>query len=341
MHGADFRGYRSGSCAGRLVHGGSQVIVVRETYRALLRIRRVEEAIAERYAAQEMRCPVHLSIGQEAVAVGVCAALRAQDGVFSNHRAHAHYLAKGGNLQTLLAEIYGMDEGCCRGIGGSMHLIDSAAGFLGAVPIVGATVPLAVGAAWAARLRGEDKVIAVFFGDGTFEEGVVHESMNFAVLHRLPVLFVCENNLYACYTSLSTRQANRPIKGIAAAHGCTTIGVDGNDALAVREAAAKGVEQLRAGEVPVFLECATYRWREHCGPNFDDELGYRPEGEPAHWQANCPVKRVASMLEGTPEGRTFMAGAEREVAAEIEEAFASVKDGKYPRFEDLPGYLHG
>ena len=167
-------------------------------YRAMLRIRRVEEAIAERYAAQEMRCPVHLSIGQEAVAAGVCAALMQQDGVFSNHRAHAHYLAKGGDLTAMLAEIYGKAEGCCKGIGGSMHMIDLSAGFMGAVPIVGATVPLAVGAAWAARLRGEDRVIAVFFGDGTFEEGAVYESINFAVLHSLPVLFVCENNLYAC-----------------------------------------------------------------------------------------------------------------------------------------------
>lgn len=309
-------------------------------YRDMLRIRRVEEAIAARYAEQEMRCPVHLSIGQEAVAVGVCAALERRDGVFSNHRAHAHYLAKGGDLRAMLAEIYGKEEGCCRGIGGSMHMIDLAAGFLGAVPIVGATVPIAVGAAWAARLRGEDRVIAVFFGDGTFEEGVMHESLNFAVLHRLPVLFVCENNLYACYTRLQTRQPDRSILGVAAAHGCAARAADGNDAEAVHAAASGAVAELRGGGGPVFLECATYRWREHCGPNCDDDLGYRPDGELGDWQSGCPLQRLASRRLATPEGAALMTAAERETAAEIEAAFAAARAGRDPRQESLPGYLY-
>ena len=313
---------------------------IESLYRVMLRIRRVEEAIAERYAAQEMRCPVHLSIGQEAVAAGVCAALTQQDGVFSNHRAHAHYLAKGGSLAAMLAEIYGKAEGCCKGIGGSMHMIDLAAGFLGAVPIVGATVPLAVGAAWAARLRGEDKVIVVFFGDGTFEEGAVYESINFAVLHRLPVLFVCENNLYACYTRLSTRQPDRPIHAVAAACGCKAMTADGNDALAVFEAASSAVADLRAGSHPVFLECATYRWREHCGPNVDDDLGYRPPAEVAEWKSACPVSRLATMLNAIPECQNFMANAEREIGEEINAAFIGALDGSIPQQADLPGYLY-
>jgi len=313
---------------------------IESLYRVMLRIRRVEEAIAERYAAQEMRCPVHLSIGQEAVAAGVCAALTQQDGVFSNHRAHAHYLAKGGSLAAMLAEIYGKAEGCCKGIGGSMHMIDMAAGFLGAVPIVGATVPLAVGAAWAARLRGEDRVIAVFFGDGTFEEGAVYESINFAVLHRLPVLFVCENNLYACYTRLSTRQPERAIHAVAAACGCKAMTADGNDALAVFEAASSAVADLRAGSHPVFLECATYRWREHCGPNVDDDLGYRPPVEVAEWKAACPVNRLATMLNTMPECQNFMANAEREIGEEINAAFIGALDGSIPQQADLPGYLY-
>ena len=313
---------------------------VESLYRAMLRIRRVEEAIAERYAAQEMRCPVHLSIGQEAVAVGVCAALTRQDGVFSGHRAHAHYLAKGANLKAMLAEIYGKAEGCCKGVGGSMHMIDLAAGFLGAVPIVGATVPLAVGAAWAARLRGEDKVIVAFFGDGTFEEGAIFESINFAVLHRLPVLFVCENNLYACYTRLSTRQADRSIHGVAAACGCKTMLVDGNDALAVFDAASRAVADLRAGSHPVFLECSTYRLREHCGPNMDDDLGYRPAAEVAEWKAACPVSRLATMLTVMPEGQDMMLNAEREIAEEINEAFIYALAGGNPKQADLQGYLY-
>ncbi len=308
-------------------------------YRDMLRIRRVEEAIADRYAAQEMRCPVHLSIGQEAVAVGVCAALEKKDGVFSSHRAHAHYLAKGGSLKAMLAEIYGKEEGCCKGVGGSMHMIDLEAGFLGAVPIVGATVPLAVGAAWAARLRGEDKVIAVFFGDGTFEEGAVFESINFAVLHRLPVLFVCENNLYACYTRLSTRQADRSIHGVAASCGCNTMSLDGNDVLAVYDAARSAVSDLRNGSTPYFIECATYRIREHCGPNIDDELGYRPKDEVEEWKAACPVARLQSRLDIQPRDR--LADMEHAITQEIEEAFACALAGKTPNQTDLEGYLYG
>lgn len=316
------------------------MMMLSSLYRSMLRIRRIEEAIAERYGAQEMRCPVHLSIGQEAVAVGVCAALNVDDGVFSSHRAHAHYLAKGGDLRAMIAEIYGLEDGCCRGVGGSMHIIDLAAGFLGAVPIVGATVPLAVGAAWAARLRNEDKVIVVFFGDGTFEEGVVHESINFAVLHKLPILFVCENNIYACYTRLSDRQPDRPIHGVAAAHGCQTFTTDGNDVQAVYDATRNAVASLREGGVPAFLECSTYRWREHCGPNLDDDLGYRPSGELADWESACPVNRIATILSGTSEGASFVAEAEREVAAEIEAAFTAALASPLPQSTDLPGYLY-
>lgn len=309
-------------------------------FRSMLRIRRIEEAIAERYAEQEMRCPVHLSIGQEAVAVGVCAALRQSDGVFSGHRAHAHYLAKGGDLKAMLAEIYGRENGCCRGVGGSMHMVDLEAGFLGSVPIVGATVPLAVGAAWAARLRNEDRVIAIFIGDGTFEEGVVHESINFAVLHKLPVLFVCENNLYACYTRLGDRQPDRPIHGVAAAHGCRTYTADGNDVQAIHEISLAAIAGLRDGGAPAFIECPTYRWREHCGPNLDDNLGYRPMGELADWEASCPVKRIAAQLRETCEGSAFVDAAERDIATEIAAAFDFALNGPLPTSADLPGYVY-
>lgn len=306
----------------------------------MLRIRRVEEAIAERYKAQEMRCPVHLAIGQEAVAVGVCGALEQSDGVFSNHRAHAHYLAKGGSLKAMLAELYGLEEGCCRGVGGSMHMIDLAAGFLGAVPIVGATVPLAVGAAWAAKLRGENKVITVFFGDGTFEEGVVHESINFALLHNLPILFVCENNLYACYTRISDRQPDRPIHKVAAAYGCESHLVEGDDVGAILLVASNAVKHLRAGGRPVFLECSTYRWREHCGPEFDDDLGYRPNGELEERIAHCPINHLAGILRGMPDGARFIGDAEKIVAAEIESAFAAALASPLPNRDDLQGYLY-
>ena len=165
--------------------------------RDMLRIRMVEEHIADRYPEQEMRCPVHLSIGQEAVAVGVCAALAATDQVVSAHRSHAHYLAKGGDLLGMIGELYGKDVGCCRGKSGSMHLVDPTAGFMAAVPIVGSTIPIGVGLAFASALKGERRVTGIFFGDGSTEEGVFAESLNFAVLKKLPALFICENNFYS------------------------------------------------------------------------------------------------------------------------------------------------
>ena len=289
----------------------------------MLRIRRVEEALADRYSEQEMRCPMHLYIGQEAIAVGVCATLDRNDVVFSNHRAHGHYLAKGGSLNAMVAELYGRSTGCCGGRGGSMHLIDVSAGFLGATPIVGGTVPLAVGAAWAASLNGEARVSVVFFGDGCFEEGVVHESMNFAVLHKLPVLFVCENNGYSVYTSLGKRQPARPIYRIAEAHGLAAYAGDGNsidDVVALSKTCA---DDARAGLGPQFLELHTYRWREHCGPNFDDELNYRTAIEIESGLKTCPIKNFSNRLKVTlPEFEAEVARFEAEIGIEISQSFA-------------------
>lgn len=291
-------------------------------FRTMWRIRLVEEALAQRYVEQEMRCPMHLCIGQEGIASGVCAALNSEDMVFSNHRAHGHYLAKGGDLKAMVAELYGRSTGCCGGRGGSMHLIDQRAGFLGATPIVGGTVPVAVGAAWAARLKGEKKVSVVFFGDGCFEEGVMHESLNFAVLYKLPVLFVCENNNFSVYTPLRERQPARPIHVVAQAHGCGAWHSDGNDVEAVYAIARDAVRRARAGEGPQFLELDTYRWREHCGPNFDDELNYRSADEIAAGKAGDPVSRARAKL--LQEGHMTQSALEtitQEITREIQKAF--------------------
>ena len=291
-------------------------------YRVMLRIRRVEEAIADRYSEQQMRCPVHLCIGQEAIAAGVCAALRHDDIVHSNHRAHGHYLAKGGDLNAMVAELYGRTTGCCGGRGGSMHLIDQLVGFMGSTPIVGGTVPLAVGAAWAARLQTQDRLSVAFFGDGCFEEGVMHESLNFASLKRLPVLFVCENNNCSCYTPLSERQPSRPIHAVARAHGWRTWSGDGNDIEAVVALAREAVNCARIGEGPQFLELETYRWREHCGPNFDDELSYRSAEEIAAGKLGCPIARTRAKLIGEQlTSETELKNMEHEIAGEIEAAF--------------------
>lgn len=293
-----------------------------EAYRAMLRIRRVEEALADRYAEQQMRCPMHLCIGQEAIATGACMALRRDDVVYSNHRAHGHYLAKGGDLNAMVAELYGRTTGCCGGRGGSMHLIDQRVGFMGATPIVGGTVPLAVGAAWAARLQAKDSLGVAFFGDGCFEEGVVHESLNFASLHRLPVLFVCENNNFSVYTPLSERQPARAIHAVAQAHGWRTWTGDGNDVEAVATIADEAASRARAGEGPQFIELETYRWREHCGPNFDDELNYRSIGDITAGMQRCPVARTRAKLIGEHKAsEASLKAMEQEIAGEISEAF--------------------
>ena len=265
-------------------------------YRAMLRIRMIEEAIADRYVEQEMRCPVHLSIGQEASAVGVCHALSSTDRVFSTHRCHAHYLAMDGNLNAMLAEIYGKAAGCVGGRGGSMHLSDPEKGLIASVPIVASSIPLAVGTALSDQIDGNNNVSVTFFGDASVEEGVFHESANFASLRNLPVLFVCENNLYSVYTPLRDRQPTRPLTDLARAHGINSLHVDGNDALAVYNAAQSAVSRARRGEGPTFLLLDTYRWREHCGPAFDNHIGYRTVAEYEAWNIKCPIKASRELL---------------------------------------------
>ena len=299
--------------------------------RQMLRIRMVDEAIAELYAEQEMRCPVHLSIGQEAAAVGVCAALNANDWVFSGHRNHAHYLARGGSLERMLAELYGKATGCTGGLGGSMHLTDPEAGFVGATPIVGSAVPIAVGAALTAKFHGQGRIAVVFFGDAAMETGLVHESLNLAVVHRLPVLFCCENNLYSVYSPLSVRQPpHRTISELAAGHGIRTSAGDGNDVEAVHQIADEACVSIRDGDGPAFIELSTYRWREHCGPNFDNDLGYRSAEEFEEWRVGDPIEVMAERFLWS-DRETVSDGIREEIRAAV--AFA--KGSKYPDPETI------
>lgn len=297
-----------------------------ELLRAMTRIRMVEEEIARRYPEQQMRCPVHLSIGQEAAAVGVCHALQTRDWAFSGHRNHAHYLAKGGNLKAMLCEIYGKASGCCGGKGGSMHLTDLDAGFIAATPIVGSTVPIAVGAALTAQREGKGRVVVVFLGDGAMEAGVVHESLNFASLKKLPILFACENNLYSVYSPLKVRQpAQRSISDLAAGHGIKTVHADGNDAQDVYNKAKTSIRELRQGVGPVFLELPTYRWLEHCGPGYDNDIGYRTEAEFQYWRQHDPLE-ISSR-----QSSTVMMSAEIDaIRQEIEDAFSSAINDPFP-----------
>ena len=301
----------------------------------MLRIRMVEERIAQEYPKQQMRCPVHLSIGQEATPIGICSLISKSDYAMSTHRSHAHYLAKGGSLPKMIAEIYGKYTGCCQGKGGSMHLIDLSCGFLGATPIVGSTIPIAVGAALASSMNKDGKVTVIFFGEGASEEGAFHEALNFASLKKLPVVFVCENNLYSVYSPVEVRQPNnRSLIKIAEAHGVWAQAADGNDILAVREAGEIAIKQARSGSGPALLEFSTYRWLEHCGPGYDNTLGYRTTEEFEIWKEKCPVSRLIKQL-GSDCSTETASIIENTIKKEIDAAFLAAEAAPFPPQETL------
>lgn len=299
----------------------------------MLRIRLVEEAIAEAYPQQKMRTPVHLSIGQEAVAAASSIALRKTDYTVSGHRAHAHYLAKGGNLNAMIAEIYGKITGCCRGRGGSMHLIDQSVGFMGSTAIVGNTIPIGVGLGLSAKLNGEDKISCIYLGDGAVEEGVFYESLNFAVLKKLPVLFICENNLYSVYTPLHKRQpTNRMIYEFVRSMGAITDFVkEGYDVLACANALQKIAERVRNGSGPGFIEIHTYRYREHCGPNYDNDIGYREVAEYESWKKKDSIDSFRKKLEQEHLlSNTQFEKMKMEITQEIISAFEYAESSNFP-----------
>jgi pyruvate dehydrogenase E1 component alpha subunit len=310
-----------------------------EVSKALLfqmkRIRLVEEEIARRYPAGTMRCPVHLSVGQEGVAAAVGLALARDDLAVSGHRAHAHYLAKGGSLKAMLAEIYGKASGCSGGKGGSMHLIDESAGFMGSTAIVGGTIPVGVGLAYGMKLKKSGQVSCVFHGDAVVETGVFFESANFAILKRLPVLFLCENNLYSVYSPLSVRQpAGRSISAMVAGLGIRSESGDGNDVLEVYEKVSRSLAEIRAGGGPRFLEFSTYRWLEHCGPNYDNHIGYRTHAEYEHWRALEPIARFqAALLSGGIISDVQVEEMDAAVAREVADAFAFAEAAVPPAAE--------
>jgi TPP-dependent pyruvate/acetoin dehydrogenase alpha subunit len=268
-------------------------------HRDLLKVRLTEELLAERYREQEMRTPAHFGSGQEAVAVGVCSALRVDDVVFSHHRCHNHYLAKGGSIYQLAAELYGRADGCSGGRGGSVHLTARDHGMIATSAILGEMTAVAVGAALAFQMDGLDRVAVTFFGEGAMDEGSFYEALNYASIKKLPVLFACENNLYATESSLSVRQApETDLCDRVRAFKVDAMRIDGNDVLEVYRTAQEAVESLRRGEGPVFIECMTYRWREHVGPHFDHELNrtYRTRKEVEAWMEKCPVTRSGQRM---------------------------------------------
>lgn len=275
--------------------------LVKRLYKSMLLIREVEQHIVDVYFTDVIKSPVHLSIGQESIATGVCDALNDDDMVSSTYRCHANYIAKGGDLNAMIAELYGKRGGCAQGKAGSMHLVDMSHGILGASAVVGTTIPIAAGYAFAmqqqAKKTGHIRVVANFFGDGATEEGCFSETLNFAALRQLPVLFICENNGMAIHTPIHKRWARKNICEHVETYGIRTQKIDDADVFKVRAAVLVELDKIRAGEGPGFIECATYRWKEHVGPCDDFDAGYRDLAEFEKWKKNDQIARLALMLD--------------------------------------------
>ncbi len=308
--------------------------------RQMIVIRRAEEIIADLIQSQEVRCPCHLGIGQEAIAVGVLTHFGETDRVFGTHRAHAHFLSMGGTVYELFAEVMGKATGCSGGLGGSQHLYAAKTGFLGSLPIVGGTIPIAVGAALAAKMDGKQAISACFFGDGAAEEGGLHESLNLAAIYQLPVLFVCENNFYSSHLDICLRQPSDRIARFAEAHHVETLVVDGNDLFAVSAAAAQLTEMMRRDRKPAFLEVITYRWRGHVGPDENVDVGLRRKEEDLlAWKMRDPIRRLADGLVAadylTKNEYTTL---QEEIEMSMQKDLMQAKSDPYPSPDKL---LHG
>jgi pyruvate dehydrogenase E1 component alpha subunit len=300
----------------------------------MLRVRRLEETCVELYSAAKIRGFLHVQIGEEAVAAGVLSALGPEDAVVATYREHGHALLRGVDAGEILAEMYGKQEGCCRGRGGSMHLFDAATRNVGGNAIVAGGLPVAVGLALADKMQGRDRVTACFFGDGAVAEGEFHESLNLAALWQLPVLFCCENNLYAMGTALRYTESETDLALKAASYEVSAWPVDGMDAVAVAESARRAVDAVRAGGGPHFLELRTYRFRAHS--MFDPER-YRDKGEVAGWVERDPIETLRARLSLTDEDWTAM---QQEVDAELQQAVAFAEAGTEEPVEELTRFVY-
>jgi acetoin:2,6-dichlorophenolindophenol oxidoreductase subunit alpha len=309
-------------------------------YKVMARIRAVELQVEENYPEDEMKTPVHLSLGEEAVAAGVCAHLSKEDSVFSNHRSHAHYLAKGGNLPAMIAEFYCRETGCAHGRGGSMHLIDKTVGHFGSSAIVGGSIPHAVGAALASVLQKQNRVAVSFFGDAASEQGVFFESMSLAALKKLPVVFVCENNFYSVCSHLSARQPNPDIFKRPRAFDIPSQLVDGMNVAEVYSKAKEAVEHARGGQGPYFLECRVQRWRAHAGAGDSLRGKYRkPEDLSADWEVD-PLSGLKELLiSDRGLQATHFDHLMQAIDGEIAAAFRFAKESPLPDGKDLEKYL--
>ncbi len=302
-----------------------------ELYRTMLTIRRFEERCNYLYMQGKIPSTLHLYIGQEAVASGVCAHLRHDDTITSTHRPHGHAIAKGVSIQSIMAELYGKVTGCCKGKGGSMHVGDIRVGMFPAIAIVGAGLPIAVGSALAARQLKTDRVAVSFFGDGAANEGAFHEGLNMAAIWNLPVVFVCENNLYAASTPFETAFKIKSVSERAPAYGIEAEQVDGNDVLAVYAAAGRAIARARAGVGPTLVECLTYR---QCGHSRSDPRTYRTKAEEEEWAKSDPIQRLGELLLAEGKDGAVLEAIEKEVIASIDKAVAFAENSPEPEPSD-------
>jgi len=302
-------------------------------YTTMLQIRMVEEKIANilQNSNVEIVCPCHLYTGQEAIATGVCSELGKNDYVFSTHRSHGHYIAKGGDIKSLFAEIYGKATGCSRGKGGSMHIASPSIGLPGSSAIVAGTISLAVGAALSFSIQKNNNVAIAFFGDGAIDEGVFYEALNFASLKSLPVIFVCENNLYSTHMPITACHADTALFRKAEAFNVPSVRIDGNNVLEVISAASKAIYNARLGKGPTLIECMTYRWRGHVGPNYDIDKGLRSQDEVNYWMNRCPIKNFENyLLMHNVLSITELEQIRNKINIVIDEAVSFAKNSPYP-----------
>jgi len=310
-------------------------------YSKMKRIRMTEERIGLKFQDQKMRTAMHLSIGQEAVAAGVCQNLSKNDIVYSNHRGHGHYIAKGGDIRKLIAELYNKAEGCSNGHGGSMHIIDSTVGFRLTSSIVAGNVPIATGEAMAMKMKNTGNVVVVFFGDGASEEGCVYESICFAALKKLPIIYVCENNLYAMYTTLDKREPNQTISSKFESI-LPTILADGNDVEVTYKTSASAIDHARNGMGPTFIEFNTYRFVNHYETKNGDPLGYRPQKEYDEWLNKCPVKNLEKkLIESNSISLNDIEHLESKINMELDQAFEYAFNGSFPNPDNIMKGLWG
>lgn len=309
----------------------------KKIYYQLLRIRMIEEKISLKYSEKKIRCPVHLSIGQESSAVGIASNLFFSDRVVTAHRSHAHYLSKGGDLKAMIAELYGKQTGCASGKGGSMHLIDERVGLKAAVPIVGSTIPIGVGIAWSLKLNKSNNICVIFFGDGATEEGVFLESLDFASLKNLPCLFVCENNHYSVFSHIDKRQSKRRnLLKLSEALGIQSTKINSNNVFEISNKTNLIIKKIRKMSSPHFILVDTFRSLEHCGPNNDDNLNYRDKNYINYWKKKCPIKIAENFLLNNKilnikEIENFKI----KIIKEIDDAFNFAEKSKFPKKNQL------